>query len=109
MLVASDDATSGSVIEKHERIVPSSIGFNQRSRCAGVANRCSSSVLPVSGALQLKTSEAHGMRPMISAIGAYCRFVMRVPGSSALSPGRNMFQSPAARALAFSGSITSVG
>ena len=69
-LVASLDATSGSDIAKHERISPSSNGHSQRSRCAGVANRCSSSMLPLSGALQLKTSEAQGMRPMISASGA---------------------------------------
>ena len=31
ILVASEDATAGSVIEKHERISPSSSGFSQRS------------------------------------------------------------------------------
>ena len=39
-------------------------------------------MLPVSGAQQLKTSEAQGRRPMISASGAYSRLVSRVPGSS---------------------------
>ena len=70
MLVASDEATSGSVMAKDERIAPSSSGFSHCSFCAGVAARCSSSMLPVSGALQLKTSDAQSMRPMISAQGA---------------------------------------
>src|SRR5437868_3643363 len=34
ILVASEEATSGSVIEKHERISPASNGFNQRSLCS---------------------------------------------------------------------------
>jgi len=70
MLVASEEATSGSVIAKQERIAPCSSGVSQRSVWSGVANMCSSSMLPVSGALQLNTSEAHGRRPMISASGA---------------------------------------
>ena len=105
MLVASDDATSGSVIAKHERIVPSSSGTSHCSRCAGVANRCRISMLPVSGALQLKTSEAHITRPMISASGAYSRLVRRVPGSSSRSAGRNRFQSPSERASALRSSM----
>src|SRR5260370_31904200 len=36
MLVASDEATAGSVIAKHERISPASKGFSQRSFCSGV-------------------------------------------------------------------------
>src|SRR5215467_15838582 len=36
MLVASEDATAGSVMAKHDRISPSSRGFNQRSFCSGV-------------------------------------------------------------------------
>jgi hypothetical protein len=36
MLVASLEATCGSVIEKPERMRPSSSGFSQRSCCAGV-------------------------------------------------------------------------
>jgi len=81
MLVASAEATSGSVIAKQERISPCSNGVSQRSACSGVANRCSSSMLPVSGALQLNTSEAHGRRPTISASGAY---------STLLSPGARL-------------------
>ncbi len=49
MLLASDEATSGSAMVTRERISPASSGFNQRSCCAALANRCSSSVLPVSG------------------------------------------------------------
>jgi hypothetical protein len=36
MLVASDEATSGSVIAKQERICPASSGSSHRARCAGV-------------------------------------------------------------------------
>ena len=82
MFVASDDDTSGSVMAKAERISPFNSGSSHCSRCAGVANMCNNSMLPVSGALQLKTSEAHSTRPMISARGAYSKLVRRVPGSS---------------------------
>jgi len=34
ILVASDEATSGSVMQKAERIAPSSKGFSQRSFCS---------------------------------------------------------------------------
>src|SRR5215831_10144822 len=69
MLVASDEATSGSVMAKAERIFPSSSGFSHCSFCPGEAARWSSSMLPVSGAEQLKTSDDQWMRPMISAQG----------------------------------------
>ena len=36
MLVASLEATAGSVIAKQERISPASSGFSQRSLCSGV-------------------------------------------------------------------------
>ena len=45
-------------------------GISQRSCCAAEAKRCSNSMLPVSGALQLNTSEAQCSRPMVSASGA---------------------------------------
>ena len=70
MLVASDDATAGSVMAKHERISPSSSGCSQRSCCSAVPNMVSTSMLPVSGAEQLHASDAIGERPMISASGA---------------------------------------
>ena len=70
MLVASEDATAGSVMAKHERISPSRRGCNHRSCCSGVPNIVSTSMLPVSGAEQLHASDAIGDRPMISANGA---------------------------------------
>jgi hypothetical protein len=36
-------------------------------------------MLPVSGAEQLKISDAHEIRPMISASGAYSRLVIPAP------------------------------
>jgi hypothetical protein len=36
MFVASDDATSGSVIAKHERMTPASSGSSHRLRCSDV-------------------------------------------------------------------------
>ncbi len=71
MLRASEEATSGSVIEKHERISPSSNGSSQRVACSGVANMASSSMLPVSGAEQFMASGmSHGDQPLTSAVGA---------------------------------------
>ncbi|HEY4450028.1 MAG TPA: hypothetical protein VGN13_00355 [Solirubrobacteraceae bacterium] len=70
MFVASELATSGSVIANDERISPSSSGVSQRSFCSGVANWCRTSMLPVSGAEQLQASEAIRERPRISASGA---------------------------------------
>ncbi len=71
MLVASDEATAGSVIEKHERISPFSNGVSHCSTCSGVANIASSSMLPVSGAEQFIASGAIAAdRPVSSAIGA---------------------------------------
>ena len=55
-LVASLDATAGSVIAKHERISPARSGVSQRACCSGVPYSMSVSMLPVSGALQLKHS-----------------------------------------------------
>ena len=70
MFVASDDATSGSVIVNAERIRPSSSGSSHCARCSGDPYRSSTSMLPVSGALQLKTSGAIADRPICSASGA---------------------------------------
>ncbi|MCY1545951.1 hypothetical protein D9M68_819220 [compost metagenome] len=94
---------------KAERISPSSSGTSQRARCCGVANRCSNSMLPVSGALQLNTSEAQDTRPMISASGAYSRLLRRVPGSSSPSAGRNRFHSPSLRAKALRSAMNGTG
>src|SRR5687768_5400712 len=103
MLVASDDAASGSVIEKHERISPLSKGASHRNFCSGVPYMCSTSIFPVSGAEQLNTSEAQTTRPMISACGAYSRLVL--PEMS----GRKRFHNPAAFALILRSSIKSSG
>src|SRR5262245_36376523 len=101
IFVASDEATSGSVIAKQERISPAKSGFSQRSCCAGVPYRASTSMFPVSGAEQLKTSGANLDRPMVSHSGAYSQFVISAPYSES---GRNRFQSPTDLALAFSSS-----
>ena len=69
-LVGSVEATSGSDMAKAERISPFSSGSSHCVRCCALAKRCSSSMLPVSGALQLKTSDAQCRRPMVSASGA---------------------------------------
>ena len=61
--VASEDATAGSVMAKHDRIVPRSSGRSHRSCCAFVPYRRSTSMFPVSGAEQLKNSEAHTLAP----------------------------------------------
>ena len=80
MFVASEEATSGSVMENADRIRPSSSGSSQRAFCSGVPNSDSSSMFPVSGAEQLSASGAiHGLRPVISASGAYCRLVSPAP------------------------------
>jgi len=70
MLVASEEATSGSVIPNAERVFASSNGRSQRAFCSDVAQFCSAIMLGTSGAWQLKTSGAQNSRPMISASGA---------------------------------------
>ena len=60
MLVASEEATSGSVMQNADRISPSSSGLSQRSCCSAVPNSASTSMLPVSGAAQFSAS---GARP----------------------------------------------
>src|SRR4029453_6128835 len=79
MFVASEEATAGSVIVKHERISPASSGFSHLSFCSGVPYRERTSMLPVSGAEQLKTSGAITLPPMISHNGAYSEFVSPAP------------------------------
>ncbi len=71
MLVASLDATSGSVMAKAERISPSRSGYSHSSCCSGVPNMVSTSMFPVSGAEQFVACGAiDPLRPMISASGA---------------------------------------
>ncbi len=103
MLVASDDATSGSVMQNTERISPASSGVSQRAFCSSVPYFQSTSMLPVSGALQLKTSGAMKLRPISSASGAYSSVERPAPS---FASGRNRFHRPSAFARAFSSSIT---
>src|SRR3954465_13254494 len=105
ILVASDEATAGSVIRNAERILPSSSGSHHCLTCSGEPYFNSVSMLPVSGAEQLKTSGAQCTRPMISQSGAYSRLGSVPPCDF----GRHRFQRPAWRAFAFSSSITGTG
>ena len=70
IVVASDDATSGSVMRNALRILPASSGSNQVSFCSCEPYFSRTSMLPVSGALQLKTKGAKELRPVCSAMGA---------------------------------------
>ena len=103
MFVASEEATSGSVMQNADRISPRSNGASHRCFCSALPNRCSTSMLPVSGALQLKISGAMNERPISSASGAYSTLDSPAPCSSS---GRNRFHRPRSRALAFSSSMT---
>src|SRR5664280_3418061 len=92
MFVASEEATSGSVMQNAERISPSSSGRSQRSCCSAVPNIASTSMLPVSGAEQFIASGAScGLCPLISASGAYCRLLRPAPSGEC---GKNRFHSP---------------
>src|SRR5262245_35727302 len=106
ILVASEEATSGSVMAKQERILPSSSGVSQRSLCSGLPYRSMVSILPVSGAEQLKTSDAIVERPITSHSGAYSRLVSPAPCSLS---GRNRFHRPSVRAIGLSCSTMAVG
>ena len=59
-------------------------------------------MFPVSGAEQLQASDAIGLRPMISASGAYSALLK--PGPHCGS-GWNMFHSPRLRASSLSSSM----
>ena len=79
-VVGSEPETSGSVIEKQLRISPSSSGRSQRSFCSSVPCSARISMLPVSGAEQLKAIGAiAGLRPISSQRTPYSRFVNPVP------------------------------
>ena len=79
MLVASDDATDGSVIAKADLISPASKGSSHCFLCSSEPYLSNTSILPVSGALQLKDSDANRLRPMISAKCAYSRLEIPAP------------------------------
>ena len=101
--VGSAPETSGSVIEKNERAVPSTSGRRKRSFCSSVPKRCRISPLPASGAWQLKTSCAQVLRPISSFRSAYSRKPEPVPPASS---GRCGAQMPSAFACARSFSIS---
>ena len=75
MLVASDEATFGSVIPKADLISPASNGSSHSLFCSSVPYLSITSIFPVSGAEQLKTSDAIPTVPINSDKGAYSRFV----------------------------------
>ena len=66
ILVASDEATAGSVIANAERIVPSSNGFIHSSLTSSEAYLSKVSILPVSGAEQLNASGSNCVLPINS-------------------------------------------
>ena len=103
MLRASELATSGSVMQKHDLICPSRSGRSHVPCCSAVPNWARISMLPVSGAEQFIASGAIGLRPEISARGAYWRLVRPAPQRAS---GRNRFQRLRARASRCSSSIT---
>jgi hypothetical protein len=102
MFVASEEPTSGSVIEKQERMSPFNSGFSHFSFCSDVPYRTSTSILPVSGAPQLKASGPIIERPIISQRGAYSTFVRPAPYSLS---GKNKFHNPACFAFSFNSSM----
>ena len=59
---------SGSVMAKAERISPLRRGSSHCSFCSGVPTRSSTSMLPVSGAAQLRHSDANGFFPSSTAM-----------------------------------------
>src|ERR1700689_5926855 len=94
MLVASDEATAGAVIRNAERISPSISGRSHLRFCSLLPYRMNTSMLPVSGAEQLNTSEAQLMWHISSASGAYSRLLNPAPRNSSSScddGGMNMF------------------
>ena len=97
MLVASEEATSGSVIANADRISARSKGSSHSAFWASLPNWSSTSMLPVSGAAQFRAAGASWIaRPVISASGAYWRLVSPAPAG----PGMNAFHSPRSRASA---------
>ena len=79
-VVGSEPATSGSVIEKQERISPSSSGSSHCARCSSVPCSARISMLPVSGAAQLKAMGAMaGLRPVSSQMSPYSQLVRPAP------------------------------
>ena len=99
MLVASELATSGSVMQKADLIRPSSSGSSHRR----AAPACRTWRAPPCSPCPARSSScasgaSSGLRPLISASGAYCRLVRPAP----CSPGRKRFHRPRRRASALS-------
>ena len=65
-VVGSAPETSGSVIEKNERISPATSGSSHCCFCSSVPNMSRISELPASGAWQPKMSCAQTERPISS-------------------------------------------
>ena len=100
MLVASEEATSGSVIAYAERIFPSLSGSRYLAFCSSVPNRWKVSMFPVSGACELIASGAMtGDQPVISETAANSR--LEIPDHS----GRKRFHRPRRRASALRSSM----
>ena len=97
ILVASEDATCGSVMAYALRISPARRGLSHCSCCANVPYLASTSILPRSGALQLNTACAQTTLLMVSNNGAISTLVK--PGlHGSYSCGRNRFHKPSALA-----------
>jgi len=71
MLVASLEATPGSVMANAERISPLSSGSSHCFFCCSLPNFSMTSMLPVSGAEQFMARLAAPFIPRISAMGEY--------------------------------------
>ena len=92
IFVASDEATSGSVIAYADLISPASSGSSHSFCCSGVPYFASTSILPLSGALQLKICCAQADLDIVSKSPAISKFVK--PGlHGAYSFGKNKFHS----------------
>ena len=89
-----------------ERISPFNRGSNHCFLCASLPYFASTSILPVSGALQLKISELNSTRPISSHSGAYSALVNPAP-YGLYSSGKNKFHSPASFAFCLSVCIMS--
>ena len=68
--VGSEPAASGSVIAKHDLILPSHSGRKYFSFCAGVAKCSNVCMLPSSGACTLRMNDARRVRPHSAEITA---------------------------------------
>lgn len=79
ILEASEEATWGSVIAKQDLISPLRRGSSHIFCWFTVPYRKSTSIFPVSGALQLNISGAHTLRPIISHTWEYSKLLRPTP------------------------------